>query len=65
MEPGVGGVMAAVGLGVVGVSCLLGYLSGLERLPGFTVILLGTGLIIAGLRMGARRGVRAWRRGGA
>lgn len=49
--------MAAAGLGVVGVACLLGYLSGLALLPGFTAILLGTGLIIAGLLQGGRRGV--------
>jgi hypothetical protein len=51
------GVMAVAGLGVVGLSCLLGYFSGLALLPGFTAILLGTGLLIAGLLEGGRRGV--------
>lgn len=50
-------VMAAAGLGVVGVACVLGYLSGLALLPGFTALLLGTGLPIAGLRQGRNRSV--------
>lgn len=51
------GVMAAAGAGAVGLACLLGYLSGSALLPGFIAILLGTGLLIAGLIVGGRKGV--------
>jgi uncharacterized membrane protein len=48
------GVMAGAGIGVLGLACLLGYLLGSALLPGFTAILLGTGLILAGLIQGER-----------